>query len=159
MTSVKMQIPGSHPGPTESESKHGSEESTFLLITRMIPVHAKFLRTSPRNLTQVVGLSHKSVLLVRDLLCQLEELWIGWALAYLSYTPRVPLICFIPALIPASNREPSSTNRTATKRGKWAEFAILRTWLQHWLCSIPSLMWLLARLSNFHWKNNRISSG
>ena len=42
VTSVQMQIPGSHPGPTESE--HGFEKSTFLLVAQMIPVHAKVCR-------------------------------------------------------------------------------------------------------------------
>ena len=39
VTSVQMQIPGSHPRPTEPD--HGFEKSTFLLVTQVIPVHAE----------------------------------------------------------------------------------------------------------------------
>ena len=75
--------------------------------------------------------------------CELVELWL------ISPTPQVPLSCASSLhLIPASNREPNSTNRTGTKGGKRAELAILRTWLQQcWLGSIPSYTWLLARLN------------
>lgn len=85
VASVQLQTPGSHPRSTRSESKHGSQESTFLLSTKMFSTHAEFWEPLQEIRLRLWNWA-KNLCYWSWFLCQRKEPWAECSLAYLCYT-------------------------------------------------------------------------